>query len=197
MKLTRRGKLIRNLILIVLILGVFWMLLEQPLPLRLDYRRTEKAYFLSPKEILLKRDGEVVSRDSENLYYFSDGRIQSAPLEDGTGWLVLPQWGRDLTFLVFEETGSAVRADLRYTVTPDETTDTLIYETGVVGAQGVFFLPVMDQYENNEMQSTETLYKRDITEYLRGMQIYSAVTVELTLWDAAGELVRQIHFAAE
>jgi len=197
MKLTRTGKLIRNLLLCVLILFVFWELADQPLPLRWDYRRTEKAYFLSPKEILLEKDAEIISRDRGKLYHFSGGTISGAPIEDGAAWMVLPQWGRPLTFLVLDDTGQAVRASVRYTVTPDEAEETLVYEVEAAGEQGLFFLPVEDQYENHRLQSTETMYKRDITEYLRGMQIYSAVTVELTLWDAAGALVRQIHFAAE
>lgn len=197
MKLTRTGKLIRNLTLCVLILFLFWELAEQPLPLRWDYRRTENAYFLEPKEILLEKEDEIISRDRGTLYHFSDGTIQSAPIEDGVAWLVLPQWGRVLTILAFDETGTADHAFLRYTVAPDHEDVTLVYEVEAAGENGLFFLPVVDQYEETVLDATETMYKRDISEYLRGMSIYSTVRMELILYDTAGEEVHNIEFEAD
>lgn len=197
MKLTRTGKLICNLLLCVLILFLFWELAEQPLPLRWDYRRTERAYFLEPKELLLERDEEIISRDRGTLYHFSDGTIYSAPIEDGAAWLVLPQWGGPLTILAFDDTGNADRACLRYTVTPDGEDVTLAYEVEAAGENGLFFLAVADQYEETGLAATETVYKRDISEYLRGMSIYSTVRMELILYDTAGEEVHNIEFEAD
>jgi len=196
-KLTRTGKLIRNLLLCALILFLFWELADQPLPLRWDYRRTEKAYFLKPKEILLATEDEIISRDWGTLYHFSDGTIQSAPIEDGAAWMVLPQWNRPLTILAFDETGAADHAFLRYTVKPDHEDATLVYEVEAAGENGLFFLPVADKYEETGLASTETMYKRDISEYLRGMSIYSTIRMELILCDTAGREVHNIEFEAD
>ena len=197
MKLTRTGKLLRNLLLCALILFLFWELADQPLPLRWDYRRTERAYFLEPKEILLETEAAVISRDRGALYHFSDGTIQSAPIEDGAAWMVLPQWNRPLTILAFDETGAADHAFLRYTVAPDHGNVTLVYEVEAAGENGLFFLPVSDQHENSVLASTETMYKRDISEYLRGMAIYSTIGMELILYDTAGGEVHNIEFDAD
>lgn len=197
MKLTRTGKLLRNLLLCALIVFLFWELADQPLPPRWDYRRTEKAYFLEPKEILLETEAAVISRDRGALYHFSDGTIQSAPIEDGTAWMVLPQWNRPLTILAFDETGTADYAFLRYTVAPDHEDVTLVYEVEAAGENGLFFLPVVDQYEETVLDATETMYKRDISEYLRGMSIYSTIGMELILYDTAGKEVHNIEFKAD
>jgi len=196
-KLTRTGKLIRNLLLCALILFLFWELADQPLPLRWDYRRTEKAYFLKPKEILLETEAAVISRDRGALYHFSDGTIQSTPIEDGTAWMVLPQWNRPLTVLAFDETGAADHAFLRYTVAPDLGNVTLVYEVEAMEENGLFYLPVSNQHENSVLASTETMYKRDISEYLRGMSIYSTIRMELILCDTAGREVHNIEFEAD
>ena len=197
MKLTRTGKLLRNLALCALILFLFWELADQPLPLHWDYCRTERAYFLEPKEILLETEDEIISRDRGTLYHFSDGTIQSAPIGDGVAWMVLPQWNRPLTILAFDETGTADHAFLRYTVTPDHEDVTLVYELEATGENGLFFLPVSDQHENSVLAATETMYKRDISEYLRGMAIYSTIRMELILYDTAGGEVHNIEFDAD
>ena len=196
MKLTRRGKLVRNLLLCLLLLFIFWSLLEQPLPLQWDYRRAEKAYFLAPKEILNKNEEELVSRDSKTVYHFFNETISRAPIENGVAWMVLPTWGRDLTFLVYDETGQAARAVLRYTVSPNDEDVTLRYEDEAAGENGLFFLQAESQYEENELRSTEIMYKRDISEYLRGMRIYSTVKLEITLYDTQGNEVNKIEFEA-
>lgn len=196
MKLTRKGKLIRNVFVCVLLLFFFWLLLDQPLPLRWDYRRTEKAYFLAPKEILYENEGELVSWDRKTVYYFSNETIHRGMIENGVAWIVLPEWGRNLTFLVYDETGQAARAALRYTVSPNEEDVTLLYEDETIGEKGLFFLQAESQYEENELRSTEIMYKRDISEYLRGMRIYSTVKLEITLYDTQGNEVNKIEFEA-
>ena len=60
----------------------------------------------------------------------------------------------------------------------------------------MFFLQAESQYEENELRSTEIMYKRDISEYLRGMRIYSTVKLEITLYDTQGNEVNKIEFEA-
>lgn len=144
MGLSRKGKLVRNLVLSGILLFSLWLWLERPLPVALDYRRQEKAQFLEPKEII-QRIPEldcVASRDEAYLYLYSRewySRIDRFPLEQDVGrMLFLPasiqvqpqdRPADPLVVLAFEDSEKAVRAEIELTTwsTPYET-DGALYD---------------------------------------------------------------------
>jgi len=92
--MTRREKLVFNLLLTALALIGVWFFVGRPLPLRMDYRRAEQAYFMTEKEVLQvwRKEGRILSYDRENLYLFQqhgwlveNRSIQQFPMEDGFG----------------------------------------------------------------------------------------------------------------
>ena len=102
MKLTRKGKLVRNLAVSAALLVFLWYAFDRPLPLRWEYRMAEKAYFLEEKTVLhiWEPDGRVLSRDRDTLYLFqldgfsvADRSIQEFPLKDGAGFVMAQNRG--------------------------------------------------------------------------------------------------------
>lgn len=167
MKLHRTGKLVRNLIVLLLGLTVLWFWMGRPLPMRLDYRRQEQAQLMEPKEVLQWCEDRncAVSRDEENLYLYSkewDARIDAFPMTDGVGRAlllpstlqVMPQDRPADPFLViaYEESGTAVRAAVTLTTWAEPFRmdgelyqPSYIYEAEAIRDQELFFLEISCQ----------------------------------------------------
>lgn len=130
MKLSRRGKLARNLVFLLLGLGFLWFWLERPLPVALDYRRQEAAFFRKDTQVLGKfaAYGCVIGRDEEKLYLYTNEwspRMDVFPMEDGAGRALLIPAGLQVPSLetgpepmqvfAYEESGRARLASLKLT----------------------------------------------------------------------------------
>ncbi|MGI5962248.1 MAG: hypothetical protein ACOX7N_00865 [Lawsonibacter sp.] len=57
-RLGRKGKLLRNLVLSLVLFALVWAALDYPLPARMDFRRLERCYLREPSRIVAQVDQE-------------------------------------------------------------------------------------------------------------------------------------------
>ena len=193
---TRKRKLIGNLLLIVCCLVLLWVLEGRPLPGRWQYRVVERGYFLEPKEILYenRETGVAVSRDSDTLYLYRGSQIRENAFRDGMAWGMVFQ-GDGLDFYAVEESGQAVRAVLAYCLYSKVEHPDLCYTAEAACVDGVFELPVRDQYEMDDETHwrAEVEHQRDIyDDRYYGYRIHSDYELTITFYDAGGKIVGQI-----
>lgn len=199
----RRGrvrKTVQNLLLVLLLLTAAWLAAGRPLPLRMEYRRAERAYFMEKKEILWQEGDRLLSRDGENLYLFqktgffvpvSNGSILTFPLENGVGYAMAADAGEQpLTFYAYAGGAAAVR--LRYALTQEgETEPAYLYElTADTGENGVFCLPLKLASDNGRSyQADEEAAATDIYEAYQGYRISTDYALTITFYDADGSVM--------
>lgn len=196
----RKQKLVVNLLLILLLLGLIWLLEDRPLPWRLEYRAMEDAHFLNRKEILWEEYGTVLSRDQNSLYLFSGNRIYQQDFENGAAWLM--EWRpEELVFHVADETGKAVRAELTEHLDSNLDYPDLTYRAEAAAEDGLFHLSVREYYDTEDMEDpamkagwrSEVEHFRDIPNYLYyGNVIFSDFELTITLYDESGQVVTEI-----
>lgn len=207
MRLSRTGKLIRNLLLVLAVLVFLWCWEGQPLPLRMAYRRAEKGHFIGENRIVLedRDEGRVISLGKRKLYLFSrrgwwlpENTIVTCPVEDGLAWGVFGL-SKDpytaLTVAAYEAGETARTGRLRYTVTPmDPEAEPLVYTVEAEAQNGVFLFPI--RYQNLTATKSgrpaiigvESEYIEAMLAWKNGFRIGSDYTLTMEFYAADGSV---------
>lgn len=208
--MNRKGKLLRNLLLILAALEILWVQAGKPLLLEWEYRRAERSHFLDEKSVIhtWETDGRVLSRDRDTLYLFqldgfsvADRSIQEFPLTDGAGFAMARNRGSvamPMDFIAYEESGKAVSAELRYSVSL-ESGEQYDYEMTVLPEGQVFrFCLTLEpsMYTDNGQPAydgVESDAVTDIYEVYQGYRVWSDYELTITFLDEAGNTVARLR----
>lgn len=205
----RRKQIWLYLTLIVMLGAVLWLFNGKPLPWYWDYRRTEQAWLMEPKEILgrVKTAEATVSRDDENLYLHtrrwdtSPARIDVRPIESGVGRFLLADVmleHSDEPFWVLAWTASreAVQASVRVETWTGFADTRHVYE-GETRRDGNLFV-----FELRLQEEPDTVERYTEADLLRGIyetECYEGYTliptggyeIQLTFYDENGNVVAE------
>lgn len=82
-RMSRKGRIVCNLLLSLVLAAAVWQVLGAPLPLVLEFRRAEKINLVGPSEIIAVVRGENLELDElpEKFYEYHDDYMQSRVLE--------------------------------------------------------------------------------------------------------------------
>lgn len=201
MKLSRRGKLLRNLVVCLFCLFVLWQLADQPLPLRWAYRQAEKAYFLDRKTILCQWDEETLfSRDPQNLYFYRNGSIRQISLEKGRAFAMAKSGEGDILIYAYDESGETARVSISYEIQSEHWVPLQYAETAE--SQGNFTqVPLsrqvpLQQKDRTEDQTQEAVWQAELYGFYSvidavyfGQTIHNDYRMTLTYSDASGAVL--------
>lgn len=200
----RRKRLWLYLTLIVILGAALWFFNGKPLPWYWDYRRTEQAWLMEPKEILgrVKAAEATVSRDDESLYLHtrrwgtSPARIDAVPINNGVGRFLLADVmleHEDCPFwvLAWTDHDEAVRASVRVE-TWTGFADTYHIYTGEAHRDGDLF--VFELRLQEELDAVERYTETDLLRGIYETECYEGYTlmptggyeIQLTFYDENG-----------
>ena len=82
-RMSRKGRIVCNLLLSLVLIAAIWMVLGAPLPLVLEFRRAEKVNLVGPSEVIAVVRGEKLELDElpEKFCEYQDDYMQSRVLE--------------------------------------------------------------------------------------------------------------------
>lgn len=211
----KRGwKLARNVLIIAICLFLFWCLKGKPLPRELAYRRAVQSNFRDENnwDRLWQNQGRILCRDDDKLYLYQhdgwfvpDESIQEFPLEDGMGYAMAIHTdpALPLEFFLYEDSGTAVSAELAYTLFSEAGREMQAFQATVSRSGDIFHIPVtvapnsyikdgQPGYDGNEVENYKAIYEQ----YL-GYSIWQGYTLTVTFLDADGSPIGRIEKTEE
>ena len=209
----RRGwKLIRNVLIIVVCLFLFWSLKGKPLPREWAYARAVQSNFWDDSDWarLWQDKGRILCRSEDALYLYQqdgwwvpDESIQQFPLENGMGYAMAihSDPATPLEIFAYEDSGKAVMAELEYTLFSEAGREMQAHQSVVQKSQEIFHFTVTVEpisytedgrpaYDGNEPENYKAIYEQ----YL-GNNIWQEYELTMTFYDADGNVVGEISEA--